>query len=147
MSCDAEVSEQYASIVRQYDICWLHIPVHDTRLMRCLQGIKHGKPDHDCLFWRNGPPSLQYGGEGGSFNVLHYHPWRVVMLNDVVGGDNIGMVAKPCSMLRFSPRTSQNSASRIVAYAVNEVDLLECCVGVEHFIPSMPDTAHAAMAK
>lgn len=49
---DPEVGQQDPAVLSHHDVRWLHIPMNDPGLVRCIQGLQHGFREIGDRLWR-----------------------------------------------------------------------------------------------
>ena len=91
LACDAEVEHLHPPACCDHDIGWLQVTMDDCVRVRLRQRIGNLPRDRQRLLGRE-RPALDQCAERLSFHVLHDDVGKVVDVEHVVDGGNIGMI-------------------------------------------------------
>nr|WP_252976106.1 hypothetical protein [Janibacter melonis] len=134
----AEVGELGAPVADE-DVRRLDVAVHDARRV----GGDEGGGELGAEVGRAARSQRSAGahrlGEGRPVDVLHDEPRGPAVLDDVVDGDDVGVVERGCV-----PRLAHRAARAVVGLAGEGTELLDRHVPAEPLVAGQPHDTHAA---
>jgi len=121
-----------------------NVPVNDTGRMRDAQCVQNAQAYLDYLAWRQRPCLVDEVSQGTAREQFHDDPRTAVIFDDIVDGDNAGMV-KPSRRTGLLHATGACQLLIVLRHGGGEHDLLNGNVAVQDLVVSAPDNPHPTL--
>ncbi len=118
--------------------------MYDTGSMRRAQRVQNAQSYFRHPPRRQGSRLIDEVSQGTAAEQFHDDPWTAVVLDDIVDGDNTGMV-KPTRRTGLLDTPSTCQPLLVLRDPSGEDNLLDGNVAVQGLVVSAPDNAHPAV--